>query len=112
VATIRKRRNADGRNWHVQIRRKGYATQTKSFPRKADAEVWAAGVEQQKQVGKFVDPAAANAMTFADALIRCEKERARARAARGGLSMQDKTRPAWQRARKEFAKQLEELGRI
>jgi hypothetical protein len=36
MATIRKR----GEKWHVQVRRKGWGSVTRSFLKKADAETW------------------------------------------------------------------------
>jgi hypothetical protein len=41
MATIRKR----GDKWHVQVRRKGFATSTRSFTAKADAQAWAKQTE-------------------------------------------------------------------
>lgn len=43
MATITKR----GNRWEVQIRRKGYPSQTKSFLLKSDAQEWARYIEQQ-----------------------------------------------------------------
>ena len=41
MATIRKRHN----KWHVQIRIKGFQSNTKSFVLKKDAELWARQTE-------------------------------------------------------------------
>ena len=43
MATFRKR----GNKWHVQVRRAGKATQTRSFTHKSDAEAWARKTERQ-----------------------------------------------------------------
>jgi integrase len=43
MATIRKRNE----RWHVQIRRQGYSSVTKSFLLKADAQEWAREMERQ-----------------------------------------------------------------
>jgi hypothetical protein len=46
VATLRKR----GQRWHVQVRRKGRASVTRSFHSKSEALLWAR--EQESEVDK------------------------------------------------------------
>ena len=43
MATIRQTIHG---TWQVQIRRKGYPTQTRTFDKKLDGEVWARDVER------------------------------------------------------------------
>ena len=51
MATIRKR----GGQYHVQIRRKKFPTQTKSFTSKASAAAWAVGIEASMNNGSWID---------------------------------------------------------
>lgn len=50
MATFRKR----GNYWHVQIRKRGYPSQTKSFEKRSDGEKWAAIVEAKMSENTFV----------------------------------------------------------
>jgi hypothetical protein len=43
MATIRKR----GERWHVQVRRKGSPSITRSFLNKSDAQVWARQTQRE-----------------------------------------------------------------
>lgn len=52
MATIIKR---GPYQYQVKVRRKGYATQTRTFERKRDAQDWAATVESEMRRGIFVD---------------------------------------------------------
>ena len=72
MATFRKR----GSKWHVQIRRFGHPTQTRSFTHKADAEAWARKTERQIDNGDTYirDVAALRAMTVSDLLRRYRSE--------------------------------------
>ena len=64
MATIRKR----GDSYHVQIRKKGYPTVTKSFLLLADAQKWARSVERDIDKGVFQDTAIAENSTLGDIL--------------------------------------------
>ena len=44
-----------GRTWRAIVRRKGFPVQSKTFPTKKAAELWAAGVEARMGVSEF-DP--------------------------------------------------------
>ncbi len=52
MATFRKRND----RWHVQVRRAGYQTLTKSFTSKADAQKWARQVEVDIDSGRYNSP--------------------------------------------------------
>ncbi len=52
MATIREK--TLGR-WHVQIRRKGWPRQTRTFRTKRNAEAWARRIEHEMDGGLFVD---------------------------------------------------------
>lgn len=66
MATIRKK----GTGWHVQVRKKGHATITKTFSIKSDADKWATIVESEIERGVFVDRSEAEATTLNEALGR------------------------------------------
>jgi integrase len=70
VATIRKR----GAAWHAQVRRKGWPTQTRSFPGRSAAERWAREIEGEIDRGVFVSRREAEETTLAEALGRYERE--------------------------------------
>ena len=54
MASIRERTNADGSmKWEVQVRLKGYPTETGSFERKTDARKWAAQTEAAMREGRY-----------------------------------------------------------
>ena len=50
MATIRKKGELQ---WHVQIRKKGFPTATKTFSLKTDAERWARQVESEMDKGSI-----------------------------------------------------------
>lgn len=52
MATIRQR--GPGK-WHVQIRKRGFPTQTRTFRTKKDAQIWATGIENEMYIGQFRD---------------------------------------------------------
>src|SRR5580765_6295246 len=67
MATIRKHRD----KWQVQVRRRGYGSQSRSFTRKADAIEWAAKTERQaERRGLAADPRILDGLTVADVVRR------------------------------------------
>jgi integrase len=71
MATIRKR----GQRWHVQVRRKGWGSVTRSFLRKADAKTWAREVElEADRRGLPADRKVLERLTLADVLCRYREE--------------------------------------
>jgi len=60
--------------YQVQIRRKGYPGQQRTFETKRDAEAWATAIESEMHRGVFIDRTEAERTTFAEALERyaCE----------------------------------------
>jgi integrase len=71
MATIRKKGEYQ---WHVQIRRKGYDAQTKTFNTRIEAEAWARAIENEMDRGVFVSRAEAESTTLKDALDRYQRE--------------------------------------
>jgi integrase len=71
MATIRKR--GEGQ-YHVQIRKRGYPTQTKTFSREADARRWATIVESEMERGVFVSRNEAEATLVSEVLTRYANE--------------------------------------
>jgi integrase len=71
MAAIRKKGDYQ---WHVQIRKKGFAPLTKTFETKAAAELWAKTTESEMGRGVFVSRAEAEATTLRDALTRYAAE--------------------------------------
>lgn len=71
MATIRKR---GPYQFEVQIRRKGYPTQTKTFSTEEEAEVWAAEIELEMKKGSFVSRKEAERTTVKEALNRYKAE--------------------------------------
>ncbi len=71
MASIRKKGDYQ---WHVQIRKKGFAPVTKTFETKAAAELWAKTTESEMGRGVFVSHAEAEATTLRDALARYATE--------------------------------------
>ncbi|SDE27386.1 tyrosine-type recombinase/integrase [Kordiimonas lacus] len=75
MASIRKRVNGDGsHSWHVQVRKKGFPSQTASFDRKIDADRWATQVEADMDARRWRDTSGAEATSLKDALTRYEAE--------------------------------------
>ena len=70
MASIRKR----GKYWHVQVIRKGFPGQFRSFDTKAETEKWALNLESQITRGVFVSNVEAERMTLEAALIRYRDE--------------------------------------
>lgn len=66
MASIQRR----GKYWRVQVRRKGYPEQTRSFDTRAQADVWARDVEGEMDRGVFVDRTEAERNTLADLIER------------------------------------------
>lgn len=71
MATIRKK---GPYQWHVQIRRKGHPSQTRTFETKADAEAWATAIEREIRAGEFRDRRPAAELLLHDALQRYRDE--------------------------------------
>lgn len=71
MASIRKKGDLQ---WHVQIRRKGYPNQTKTFSTRADAERWAKIIESEMERGVFVSRTESEATLIGDVLSRYEQE--------------------------------------
>jgi integrase len=67
MATIRKTIHG---TWQVQIRRKGYPTQTSTFDKKSEAEAWARDVEGDMDKGEFKDRRNAQNTTLYEVLQR------------------------------------------
>ena len=60
--------------WQAKVRRKGYPVQSKTCERKADAEAWARGIENEMDRGVFVSRAEAESTTLHEALDRYQRE--------------------------------------
>jgi integrase len=71
MATFEKRVGSSGKiTWRVRVRRENGPWLTKSFPKKADAEEWARGIEHKLDVGDHVPTSEARRYTLADAIDR------------------------------------------
>jgi integrase len=82
MATIRKR----GNRYHVQIRKKGQPTLTRSFSKKADALTWAKTLESEIERGVFLDTSKAERTTLATLIDRYEIEVLPSKRSRQGVS--------------------------
>lgn len=71
MPTIRKK--GEGQ-YHVQIRKRGYPTQTKTFTKEADARRWATIIESEMERGIFVSRTEAEATLVKDLLHRFATE--------------------------------------
>ncbi len=71
MAAVREKGPAQ---WHVQIRRKGYPNQTRTFPTKKEADAWARQIESQMDRGVFVDQSGAHRTTLGDLIKTYIKE--------------------------------------
>ncbi|WP_373989917.1 site-specific integrase [Duganella sp. BuS-21] len=71
MPTIRKK--GEGQ-YHVQIRKRGYPTQTKTFTKEADAKRWATIIESEMERGVFVSRSEAEATLVRDVLQRFADE--------------------------------------
>lgn len=67
MATIRNRGEYQ---WEVQIRRKGYSAQRKTFETKADAQAWARMIESEMDRGVFVSRVEAERTLFSELIDR------------------------------------------
>lgn len=67
MATIRKKGDYQ---WHVQIRKRGHPTQTKTFETKIQAEQWAAVIESEIARGVFISRAEAERTTISELIDR------------------------------------------
>jgi len=75
MASIRRRQNKNGTtSWHVQIRKKGFPSQTESFDRKIDADRWARKIEAEMDARKWQDNSDAENTTLKAALERYHTE--------------------------------------
>jgi len=75
MPTIRKEIGLNGAlSYHVQIRKRGYPVQTKTFSKSADAERGATIIESEMERGVFVSRTEAEATLVSDVLDRYEKE--------------------------------------
>jgi len=71
VATLLKRPGPRGKTvWQVQIRKKGYPPQVKTFDRKQDAQNWAKKIEHEMEAGLWKDSSEASHTTLDQALQR------------------------------------------
>jgi len=71
MASILKRPGPKGKVvWQVQIRKKGYPGQIKTFDLKTDAQRWAKKIEHQMEAGLWKDSKEASQITLAEALDR------------------------------------------
>lgn len=71
MATIRKKGNFQ---WHVQVRKKGYPTQTRTFTYKEDAERWAKETEVAIERGLFFDRTKAEKTTVSELIERYKRD--------------------------------------
>lgn len=71
MATIRKRESAKGTSYQVQVRLKGYPTESASFERLTDARAWAAKIEADMKAGRHFG--SAKRRTLGELLDRYEK---------------------------------------
>jgi integrase len=71
MATIRKR---GPYQWEVQIRRKGYPAQSKTFNTKVEADAWAAMIESEMARGVWISRSESEETTLEEALERYENE--------------------------------------
>ena len=76
MAAIRPRKDRDGVviGYQVQVQRKGYPAQTKTFRSKADAQAWATIVESEMQRGVWRDRSESENTTLMEALDRYAEE--------------------------------------
>ena len=70
MATFDKREGKRGTTWRVQIRRKGYPAQVRSFTKHDDAKAWAREVEGKMDKRSFVPLGEAENTTLYEALAR------------------------------------------
>ena len=71
MASIIKRNGPGGAVvWQVQVRKKGYPPQIKTFNRKTDAEKWSRTIEHQMDTSLWKDNKEASQITLSEALSR------------------------------------------
>lgn len=71
MATIRKR---GPYQWQAQIRKEGYAPQSKTFESKVEAQAWAAMIESEMSRGVWLSRSEAESTTLTEALDRYTRE--------------------------------------
>lgn len=71
MPTIRKKGEDQ---YHVQIRKRGYPSQTETFTKEADAKRWATIIESEMERGVFVSRTEAEATLVRDVLQRFANE--------------------------------------
>lgn len=71
MPTIRKKGD---RQWHVQVRKRGYPRQTRTFSTRADAEKWGTIVEAEMERGVFVSRTEAETTTLREVAERYRRE--------------------------------------
>jgi len=71
MATFRKR---GPYQWEVQIRKRGYPAQSKTFNTKAEAEAWAKMIESEMARGVWISRGEAESTTLREALERYQAE--------------------------------------
>jgi hypothetical protein len=71
MPTIRKR---GPKQWHVQIRKRGYPTQTNTFETEDEARQWATVIESEMIRGVFISRSEAQSTTIRELLERYEQE--------------------------------------
>ncbi len=71
MATIRKKGDFQ---WHVQVRKKGYPTQTRTFTAKSDAERWGKETEIAIERGLFFDRSISERTTLSNLISRYREE--------------------------------------
>lgn len=75
MATIQERKNNAGKiNYRVQVRLKGFPTQTATFDRKTDAKKWAQATEAAIREGRHFKTTEAKKHTLADLVDRYIKD--------------------------------------
>ena len=76
MASIRPRKDRDGIviGYQVQVQRKGYPAQTKTFRTKSDAQAWATVIESEMQRGVWRDRGEAESVTLEECLTRYLEE--------------------------------------
>lgn len=71
MATVRKKGDYQ---WHVQVRKQGYRTQTRTFTTKVDAERWGKETEIAIERGLFFDRTVAERTTLSSLIERYRQE--------------------------------------
>ena len=62
------------KNWQVQIRRHGVKPETKTFPTRDEAKIWARLIESEIDRGIYVSRYEAEHITFAELINRYQEE--------------------------------------